>query len=89
MVRAVPVLLQLLTLFLAGTRVVLGRETSPVPSPAVSRIPVEIMDKFSRQTREVEYRLVRHTRQYCNTSGPDRDGGRTTGKCGGARQESG
>jgi hypothetical protein len=47
---------------MAGTRVVLGRETSPVPSPALStsRIPREIMDKFSRQTREVEYSLVRH-----------------------------
>jgi len=30
----------------------LGRETSPAPSPPVSRIPREIMDRFSRQTRE-------------------------------------
>ena len=75
---------------MAGTRVVLGRETSPVPSPALStsRIPREIMDKFSRQTREVEYSLVRHNGHYYNTSGPDRDGDNATGKCGGARQES-
>ena len=31
----------------------MGRETSPAPSPPVSRIPREIMDRFSRQTREV------------------------------------
>ena len=73
---------------MVGTRVVLGRETSPVPSPEVSRIPREIMDKFSRQTREVDYILVRLNRSYYNTSGPDRDGDNTTGKCGGARQES-
>merc|ERR1719150_2381467 len=50
----------------AGPRVVLGRETSPTPSreardpghvsqlpdPHVSRLPSEIMDKFSGQTRE-------------------------------------
>ena len=46
------------------------------------------MDKFSRQTREVDYILVRLNRSYYNTSGPDRDGDNTTGKCGGARQES-
>merc|ERR1719245_2289258 len=33
-----------------GTRVVLGRETSP--SPQQTRIPVEIMDRFNGQTRE-------------------------------------
>ena len=45
-----------------GTRVVLGRETSPSPAtcqPGIQehsvkpRLPPEIMDKFSGQTREV------------------------------------
>ena len=44
-----------------GTRVVLGRETSPSPAtcqPGITesvkpRLPAEIMDKFSGQTREV------------------------------------
>jgi Rab11 family-interacting protein 1/2/5 len=35
-----------------GTRVVLGRETSPAPSPQPCRIPREIMDRFTGQTRE-------------------------------------
>jgi len=35
-----------------GTRVVLGRETSPVPAQQGSRIPGEILQKFSGQSRE-------------------------------------
>ena len=40
-----------------GTRVVLGRETSPTPpqgdTGGVARLPQEIMDKYNGQTREV------------------------------------
>merc|ERR1719430_677743 len=35
-----------------GTRVVLGRETSPVPVQTNTRIPQEIRDKFAGMTRE-------------------------------------
>jgi len=35
-----------------GTRVVLGRETSPVPAQTQSRIPKEILEKFVGMTRE-------------------------------------
>jgi len=35
-----------------GTRVVLGRETSPVPVQTHTRIPQEIRDKFAGMTRE-------------------------------------
>ena len=43
-----------------GTRVVLGRETSPTPDTSQDpghRLPSEIMDKFSGQTREVSFNL--------------------------------
>jgi len=35
-----------------GTRIVLGRETSPVPSQQGSKIPKEIMEKFGNKSRE-------------------------------------
>jgi len=35
-----------------GTRVVLGRETSPIPCQSVSRIPKDFLDKFEGHTRE-------------------------------------
>ena len=38
---------------ITGTRVVLGRETSPVPVQIHSRIPQEIWNKFAGMTREV------------------------------------
>lgn len=41
-----------------GTRVVLGRETSPTPSNNKSRIPTEIMAKFQGQSREDLIELV-------------------------------
>ena len=51
-----------------GTRVVLGRETSPSPDTGDTRqekvkprLPAEIMDKFSGQSREVSVASVAQT----------------------------
>ena len=51
------------------TRVVLGRETSPIPSQIVSKIPREILDKFESQSREVGLYLAstKITVQYLRT----------------------
>ena len=42
----------------SGTRVVLGRETSPTPSSQNQRIPPEILAKFQGKTREDLIELV-------------------------------
>ena len=42
----------------SGTRVVLGRETSPIPSSQNQRIPPEILAKFQGKSREDLIELV-------------------------------
>ena len=60
-----------------GTRVVLGRETSPTPpqgdTGGVARLPQEIMDKYNGQTREVRIlinKVTLETRTWLYVSEP-------------------
>ena len=73
---------------LPGTRVVLGRETSPAPAQQGSRLPGEIMEKFGSKSREVRTmcRTITPFDLLC-VAGPDRDGGDAEGPGGGPGEE--